>query len=354
VSDLTDYRSKRDFTQTPEPAGDSRAEPEGGRFVIQEHHARRLHWDLRLERDGVLASWALPRGLPTDPRRNHLAVRTEDHPLEYLDFEGDIPAGSYGAGTMKIWDRGTYTVRSWEPDKVVVTLEGRRAHGQFALFRTRGDDWMIHRMGAPEDPTREPLPDHVEAMLPTEGRLPRVLESWALEPMWTGLRALVYTSEGRARVETTTGDDLLARFPELRAAGAAFGAVEAVLDGEVVLTIDGRTDTDALAARLEEQSVSRIRRLSHEHPAVLAIADVPWFEGHSIAQMPFSERRAVLDSIDLSENAVQIVRPLQGDAASVRAVARETGLFGISARRLDARYEHGRKSRGWRLETVSA
>src|SRR3954470_8967729 len=105
---LSDYRRKRDFGATPEPAAGTSAarDPELPRFVVQEHHARRLHWDLRLEHDGVLASWAVPRGIPPVPERNHLAVRTEDHPLEYLEFHGEIPAGQYGAGTMKIWDRG--------------------------------------------------------------------------------------------------------------------------------------------------------------------------------------------------------------------------------------------------------
>src|SRR6266571_3839173 len=119
---LDSYKAKRDFSATPEPDAAVRLAAEGAppgtedapRFVVQEHHARRLHWDLRLERDGVLASWALPKGVPPDPKVNHLAVPTEDHPLSYLDFTGDIPSGSYGAGTMMIWDRGTYDVHKWD------------------------------------------------------------------------------------------------------------------------------------------------------------------------------------------------------------------------------------------------
>jgi bifunctional non-homologous end joining protein LigD len=115
AQNLDSYRRKRDFSATSEPSGDSSeaADERTARFVVQEHHARSLHWDLRLERDGVLASWAVPKGIPPDPRKNHLAVRTEDHPLEYLDFHGDIPAGQYGAGTMRIWDRGTYETHKW-------------------------------------------------------------------------------------------------------------------------------------------------------------------------------------------------------------------------------------------------
>src|SRR6266540_1791721 len=109
-----DYESKRDFGATPEPAPSKTGPPPDlPRFVVQEHHARRLHWDLRLEHDGTLASWAVPKGIPPTPERNHLAVRTEDHPLEYLDFQGEIPAGNYGAGTMRIWDSGVYELEKW-------------------------------------------------------------------------------------------------------------------------------------------------------------------------------------------------------------------------------------------------
>src|SRR5579875_3051784 len=132
---LTAYRKKRDAARTPEPAGaaapDTRS---GGRFVIQEHHATRLHWDLRLERDGVLVSWAVPNGIPHDRRENRLAVHTEDHPLEYIDFPGEIPKGQYGAGTMTIWDTGSYETHKWAEDKVEVTFHGERLTGRYGLF----------------------------------------------------------------------------------------------------------------------------------------------------------------------------------------------------------------------------
>ena len=133
--------------------------------MVQEHHARRLHWDLRLEHDGVLASWALPRGVPDHPDENRLAVHTEDHPLEYLEFDGEIPKGEYGAGTMRIWDRGTYEAEKFRDDEVIVIFHGERMRGRYALFQTRENDWMIHRMDPPEDPAYEPMPERVKPML---------------------------------------------------------------------------------------------------------------------------------------------------------------------------------------------
>src|SRR5436309_8961960 len=147
---LKTYKTKRDFRRTTEPKGarrrDGKAQGAAGRFVVQEHHARRLHWDLRLEHDGVLASWAVPNGIPEDPKENRKAVRTEDHPLEYIDFEGEIPKGEYGAGTMKVWDAGTYECHKFTGDEVTVTFHGKRLRGRYALFRAGKDpkDWMIH------------------------------------------------------------------------------------------------------------------------------------------------------------------------------------------------------------------
>src|SRR5579884_3038751 len=157
---LSAYEAKRDFRATPEPAGEGKrraAKPALPRFVVQQHHATRLHWDLRLEHEGALASWAIPNGIPPDPAENRLAVRTEDHPLEYLEFEGEIPRGQYGAGTMRIWDRGTFEVHKWEERKVEVTFHGERLSGRYGLFPIgRGgeakEDWMIHRMDPPADP----------------------------------------------------------------------------------------------------------------------------------------------------------------------------------------------------------
>src|ERR671916_846731 len=257
------YRSKRDFAATPEPPpGEGAGAPEP-RFVVQEHHARSMHWDLRLEHEGTLASWAVPRGIPADPARNHLAVRTEDHPLEYLDFHGEIPAGQYGAGTMTIWDRGTYECHKWEKGKVVVSFHGERLSGRYALFRAGSDekDWMIHRMDPPADPGREPMPQNVVPMLARLSKLPASDEGWAYEIKWDGVRAIAYLQPGRIRLESRNLNDLTAQYPELRGLVRDLGAHEAVLDGEIVaFDSEGRPSFGRLQQRMHQTSESVIRR----------------------------------------------------------------------------------------------
>ena len=177
---LAEYDAKRDFGATPEPKAAKPGEPAPApRFVVQEHHATRLHWDLRLERDGVLVSFAVPNALPVEPKKNHLAVHTEDHPLEYLDFHGEIPEGNYGAGSMTIWDHGTYEVLKWEPRKIEIHLYGGRVDARYALFPLDKDadpkNWMIHLMGEPAEGGRgplQPMPGWIAPMLAKAGRLP--------------------------------------------------------------------------------------------------------------------------------------------------------------------------------------
>src|SRR4051812_42474335 len=179
-SKLGEYEEKRDFGATPEPRRKRRRKKAGKpRFVVQEHSARRLHWDLRLEHEGVAASWAIPNGIPLDPEEDRKAVHTEDHPLEYLDFEGEIPKGQYGAGTMRIWDRGTYDCHTWEAGKVVLSFSGERLGGRYALFRAGREekDWMIHRIDPPAT-RRDPFPESLLPMLARPGELPARGRGW--------------------------------------------------------------------------------------------------------------------------------------------------------------------------------
>jgi bifunctional non-homologous end joining protein LigD len=347
---LDSYRRKRDFSATPEPSGEQSpsAEERTARFVIQEHHARSLHWDLRLEHDGALASWAVPKGIPPDPRKNHLAVRTEDHPLEYLDFHGEIPKGQYGAGTMAIWDRGTYEVHKWRDKEVMVTFHGERVHGRYVLFRTDGDNWMIHRMDPPDDPEREPFPERIAPMLARTGELPKDDHKWGYEIKWDGVRGIAYVEGGRLRLEARSGRDITGRYPELRELGRALAGREAVLDGEVVaFDADGRPSFQKLQGRMHLTSEHAVRRLAQSDPVHYVIFDLLWLDGHSLCALPYTERREKLLELGLDGPTWRTPANHVGDGAAMLEASRAQGLEGIIAKKLDCPYTPGRRSPTW-------
>lgn len=353
AKELSDYRGKRDFTDTPEPKPKrARRKPatKPPRFVIQQHDATRLHWDLRLEHDGVAASWALPRGMPADPKRNHLAVRTEDHPLEYLEFKGEIPKGNYGAGTMEIWDHGTYEPEKWRDDEVIVVLHGERVDGRYALFRSgRGErDWLIHRMSPAVDPDREPMPEDLAPMLAKPGKLPRNQERWAFEIKWDGVRALTYSEPGGFRLRSRNRRDITASYPELRRLGRALGSHSAILDGEIVaFGDDGRPSFARLQERMHVASESTARRRAEKVPAVYMLFDLLWLDGHSLLELPYAERRARLEELELRGPSWQTPAAHTGDGEALLAATAEQGLEGLVAKRRDSPYESGRRSGAW-------
>jgi bifunctional non-homologous end joining protein LigD len=350
----TEYERKRSFEKTPEPRGRSgktrtmAAKEAVSRFVVQEHHARRLHWDLRLERDGALASWALPRGIPQDPKRNRLAVRTEDHPLEYLDFEGEIPAGEYGGGTVTIWDRGTYEAEKFRDDEVILTLAGEQVRGRYALFATDGDNWMIHRMDPPADPEREPMPDRVKPMLAVLSTLPRDEERWAFEIKWDGVRAIAYCDGGQLRLQSRNLRDVTSRYPELRAMAAELGSREAVLDGEVVaFDQHGRPSFERLQSRMNLASESAVRRRMNDIPVTYLAFDLLYLDGRSLVDEPYTERRSRLRELALDGASWQTPGEHRGEGAKLLELSAARGLEGLVAKRLDGRYLVGRRSKAW-------
>src|SRR6266851_9309157 len=218
---LAEYEAKRDFKKTPEPgARVPKQAARAPRFVVQENHARRLHWDFRLEKDGVGVSWAVPKGIPPDPKQNHLAVHVEDHPLEYFKFAGEIPKGEYGGGQVLIWDEGTYGPVKWSDGEVMVDLHGKRLEGRYVLFSQRGNDWMIHRMDPPQDPDRQPMPDRIEPMMAKLGTgIPSPDSAWGFEFKWDGIRALAYVEGGIVRLISRSGEVVTPRYPEVHAMG---------------------------------------------------------------------------------------------------------------------------------------
>ena len=351
---LSEYDAKRDFDRTPEPSGGADAPGAGeARFVVQEHHARRLHWDLRLERDGVLVSWAVPNGIPEDPKQNRKAIRTEDHPLSYIDFEGEIPRGSYGAGTVTVWDHGTYDCEKFEPGKVIVDFHGDRLRGRYALFRTGregaedGKDWMIHRMDPP-DPGLEPMPEGLIPMLARLSQLPGDETGWGYEVKWDGIRALLSWQPGRMRIESRNRKDLTTRFPELHGLGRALGSRTAILDGEVVaFDADGRPSFERLQQRMHLASESAIRRRARDVPAVYVIFDVLYLEGRVTMSLSYEERRALLERQELTGPAWQVPAYHRGEGRALLEASAAQGLEGIVAKRLTSPYEPGRRSGNW-------
>jgi bifunctional non-homologous end joining protein LigD len=345
---LHEYHAKRDAAKTPEPMGRSRSQPKGApRFVIQEHHARSLHWDLRLERAGVMASWALPKGLPETPDRNHLAVHTEDHPMEYASFEGEIPKGEYGAGTMTIWDRGHYDTEKWSDREVKIVLHGARANGSYVLFQTDGRNWMIHRHG---DSTRiDSVPTSIKPMLAVQGSLPRDDGSWAYEVKWDGARAIVYSEGGRVRVHSRNDRDVTATFPELADLGEFLGMSPIVLDGEIVsLGEDGRPSFARLQNRLHISDPREARRRANADPITFVAFDLLYANGRSFLDASYDERRAQLESLRLSGNhftTAESFRDRSGRDVLQATVA--TGLEGVVAKRRDSLYRPGRRVAEW-------
>jgi bifunctional non-homologous end joining protein LigD len=351
---LAEYRGKRRFEQTPEPRGDrvdgaAPHEEPGGRFVVHEHHARRLHWDLRLERDGVLVSWAIPNGIPDDPKRNRKAVHVEDHPLEYIDFHGTIPEG-YGAGEVMIWDSGTYTCEKWLPRRVIVSFEGDKLTGRYALFHAgRAEkDWMIHRMDPPVDATATEMPQHVEPMLARLSTMPRDEASWAFEVKWDGVRAIAHSQPGRIRFITRNGNDVSAAYPELRALNRALSNHEAILDGEIVAFDEqGRPSFQALQPRIHQRGEAAIRRLMAQTPVTYAIFDLLWLDGHSLMELPYRERRKLLAEMGLDGEHWRVPVHHEGQGTALLEATRKQGLEGIVAKRLDSRYAPGRRDGSW-------
>jgi bifunctional non-homologous end joining protein LigD len=345
---LGEYNAKRDFADTPEPAGQDGRAGRGARFVVQEHHARSLHWDLRLERDGVLVSWAVPKGIPDDPKGNRLAVHVEDHPLSYIDFAGEIPSGNYGAGSVRIWDEGIYDCHKFRDDEVIVTFHGDRVQGKYVLFQTKGKNWMIHRMDPPQDSGREPMPEHLEPMPASAARLPTDDEEWGFEIKWDGVRAITYWRPKQLRIESRNLNDVSARYPELRALGPQLGSREAVLDGEIVAFDEqGRPSFERLQQRMHASSPSVIRRLASEAPVSYMIFDLLYLDGHTTITLPYRERRALLEGIELKGPAWQTPAYHAGEGRELLAAAAEQRLEGVVAKRLDSPYRPGRRTDEW-------
>ena len=335
MESLGEYRRKRDRSRTPEPFGDTPG-AEGALFVIQRHEARSLHYDLRLERNGALASWAVPRGLPFRQGEQRLAVHVEDHPLDYASFAGEIPRGEYGAGTVEIWDRGTYELLEEKRDGgLTFRLHGERVQGVWTLVAAHLDgkeqNWLLLRKDAPPAPGGPPRPQ----LATLTETLPSGPE-WLFEPKWDGYRAIVTVDGGQAHLTSRNGKDLTERFRDVaRAAERAVRTPSAVLDGEVVA--------------LDEHGTARFEALQRgSGPLVLIAFDLLSLDGEQITGRPLRERRLLLE--ELLDPTVPEVRlsPAFDDGEALLKAARAQGLEGVVAKRADLPYRPGRRTAEWR------
>lgn len=335
---LTTYRSMRDPGRTPEPV--PAAQPASGqnnRFVIQEHHARRLHYDFRLERDGVLVSWAVPKNLPDTSTVNHLAVHTEDHPLEYATFEGDIPKGEYGGGHVAIWDSGTYDTEkfrdSGENGEVIVNLHGNRVSGRYVLIQTEGKNWLVRRMKE----------QRLQPMLATHGSVDRLsADHWAFEGKWDGYRLLVDADHGRIRLTARSGRDVTGEYPQLQSLAADLADHHVILDGEVVALQDGVPSFQAMQ-----------NRGSGSHIEFWCF-DILSLDGRDLTRAKYRDRRKLLET--LASGGALTVPPLL-PADDPLKFADERGFEGVVAKKWDSGYRPGRseawvKDKFWRTQEV--
>jgi DNA ligase D len=294
-----------------------------------------------------MTSWALPKGLPETPDRNHLAVHTEDHPLEYATFEGEIPKGEYGAGRMSIWDRGHYDTEKWSDREVKVVLHGARAQGGYVLFQTDGRNWMIHRHG--DSVRTDPMPTSIRPMLAVQGTLPHDDASWAYEVKWDGARAIVYSEGGRVAVHSRNDRNVTTTFPELAELGEFLGMAPVVLDGEIVaLGDDGHPSFARLQNRLHIGDPREARRRANADPVTFVAFDLLYAGGRSLMDRPYDERRAQLESLHLAGahfTMAESFRDVPGQDVLKATVA--NGLEGVVAKRRDSLYRPGRRVAEW-------
>ncbi|MEX1248908.1 MAG: DNA ligase D [Anaerolineales bacterium] len=409
---LKEYREKRDFTRTSEPlgSGEPAAAPERradeARFVVQKHDATRLHYDFRLEVDGVLKSWAVPEGPSTDPQVKRLAIETEDHPMEYLTFEGVIPKGEYGAGPVIVWDWGTYvnirgekrkplTIReSYDEGLIEVRLYGKKLKGAYALVRTKFRDaknsWLMVKMkDGKADPEldivnaypesvksgrtieeieaeggRKPLhevflelpeaqrdnlkpadfPGWQEPMLATPADKPFNKPNWIYEQKLDGQRCLVFRKGGQVQLVSRNKILITEQYPELVVALSEKGEGDLVVDGEIVAFEKGKPSFEEMQKRMHV--VKPGKDLLADVPVFLYLFDILYFEGYATTALPLTERKRILKAALTYEDPIRYTEYQEGDGAKLLAESCKQGLEGVIAKEADAAYQH-RRSQSW-------
>jgi bifunctional non-homologous end joining protein LigD len=402
---LEKYAAKRQFKRTPEPPPSTTSTRRGPLlFVVQKHAARRLHYDFRLELDGVLKSWAVPKGPSLDPTDKRLAVEVEDHPYDYASFEGNIPEKQYGAGNVIVWDCGVYSPdedgqhafsdrrtaeqqlrAGLEQGKLSILLRGEKLKGSFALVRTsQANQWLLFKhkdryaqpndvlararsvltdrtvedspikdgpqidaaLLAPHGPA-ETMPARLAPMLAEIGGRPRTDPKYLYEPKLDGYRALAFVRDGTVRLQSRRGIDLTLPFPEVVTDLESQDVDGMIVDGEIVaLGDDGRPSFNALQNRAGLKTAKEIAQAQEEAPVIFMCFDLLHFAGINLRQSPYVDRRRYLSQCLLPGSHLQLVH-VSEDAEAMYAAALDSGFEGIVAKRKDSPYQPGRRSAAW-------
>jgi bifunctional non-homologous end joining protein LigD len=395
---LSAYRAKRSPDRTPEPFGGPDAGP-GKLFVVHKHAARRLHFDLRLEMEGVLRSWAVPRGPSYDTREKRLAVHVEDHPLEYGDFEGLIPEGNYGAGAVIVWDRGEWVpledpLEGLKKGKLLFDLNGYKLRGRWTLVKIKksAKDWLlikerdewaradpeplpeesvlsgltVEELGAGHTPTGRIIaeldrlrvpekrvdPATVEFMLAEPRDEPFSKPGWVFEPKLDGYRALATHDGSGAALKSRNGNDLTASFPDVARAMRALPVPRAVIDGElVILDAEGKPSFQALQKRARLSRAADVRRAAAQSPAVFYAFDLLGFEDRDLRGLPLTERKRILRMLLPPLGPIRFVDHFEEDGRALLEHVAALGLEGIVGKKADAPYKAGRSPSWLKIRT---
>jgi bifunctional non-homologous end joining protein LigD len=341
---LETYDKKRDFEKTPEPKARV-IDASGNNFVVHRHHASHLHYDLRLEKDGVLKSWAVPRGLPPNPGVKRLAVQTEDHPMEYLTFDGKIPKGQYGAGEMWIYALGKYQITKDKKDGFYFKLNSKEVTGEYRIHKMKEKEWLLERV---DDPQIDYLHNFIEPMLSESADKPPAGNDYIYEVKWDGIRAMISVEAGQVRIYNRNQRDITAQFPELQGGEKAFRANCGLFDAEIVsLDKTGKPEFKKVINRLMASGETNIAKLSKSNPVYCYVFDCLYLDGRAIINEPMLKRREWLkDAVRVGEAPYRVSEFVE-DGQSLFEAAREHQLEGIMAKKANGKYLPGRRSDLW-------